>query len=69
MRRIKTYAAVALLALTAAVAGGPLTTRAEQGTRRYEVAVTNMAAGRLLSPPLLVTHTRDVARITIRRVA
>jgi hypothetical protein len=59
MRRIKTYAAVALVALTAAVAAGPLTTRAEQGTRHYEVTVTNMAAGQLLSPPLLVTHTRD----------
>ena len=61
MRRIEMYAATALLAATVAVSPGPLPARAEQdGPRVYEVTIINMAAGQLLSPPLVATHTQDL---------
>jgi phosphohistidine swiveling domain-containing protein len=61
MRQGRLLTAIALAA-TIAVSGLSWTSpaRAEQaGVAVYQVTVTNMASGQLLSPPLLVTHSTD----------
>jgi len=50
----RSTAAVLALASAAAWAGGP-------GGLRYEITITNLTAGQVLSPPLIATHPRDLA--------
>jgi hypothetical protein len=54
---LRTLAGAASLALmsTAALADG------YHGGPRYEVIITNLSQGQILSPPLVATHPRDIA--------
>ncbi len=62
MRTNRLYAGVSLVAAAAVAAlAWALPARAEQGGNAvYQVTVTNLAAGQLLSPPLVVTHSSDL---------
>ena len=54
-------ALTALGIMTALVLGGGTPAQAQDATRVYEVTITNLASGQLLSPPVMATHTRDYA--------
>ncbi len=52
----------AMVGLASVVAlGGGTPARAQDATRVYEVTITNLADGQLLSPPVVATHGREYA--------
>ena len=51
-----------MLGLVGSIAlGGIPSAQAQDRTRVYEVTITNLASGQLLSPPVVTTHQRDFA--------
>jgi hypothetical protein len=49
-----------MLGLVSAVAlGGGAPAQAQDATRVYEVTITNLASGQILSPPVVTTHGRE----------
>ncbi len=55
MMRLRTLAVVVVLATTAAIAAPAI---GSDGTRTYEVTITNLTDGQPLSPPVAVTHSK-----------
>lgn len=56
-----TVAAAALLSSPAWAAGSGHNFFAQKGNFIYEVTLTNITKGQVFSPPVLVTHSRDIA--------
>jgi hypothetical protein len=53
---------LAMLGIVSTLAlGGGQAARAQDATRVYEVTITNLTAGQLLSPPVLATHASNYA--------
>ena len=63
------FAMTAIVALltVASITGVPESSAAK--TQMYEVTVTNLTAGQPITPPLLVTHSKDVSLFTVGKEA
>lgn len=59
MNRSVSHIATALIATSLLAAGAA--SADQYGHRSYEVTITNVTKGQVFSPPVLVTHTRQVA--------
>ena len=64
-KQISIFAMTAIVALLTVVSitGVPESNAAK--TQMYEVTVTNLTAGQPITPPLLVTHSKDVSLFTV----
>ena len=59
--------AIVALLTVASITGVPESSAAK--TQMYEVTVTNLTAGQPITPPLLVTHSKDVSLFTVGKEA